>query len=233
MAAAFAGGLGVVTSEAAGVSGSVPGAIAYLASDPTEWLRAGRVVAEGVALMFCLRGVRFVAPLALFAAAALAFAGHSAGVRPSAGAVFTDALHVLSAGVWAGGIVALSTLRPPGGWSGEEGRALLGRFGRVALLAFAITALTGVLRAIAELSGLADLWTTSYGLVLSVKSAGVLAMLVLSALVWRRRLAFARIEAVIAVIVIAATSLLAAYPLPPARVADASAIRETVSVARP
>jgi copper transport protein len=233
LAAAFAGGLGVVTSEAVGVSGSVPGAIAYLASDPTEWLRAGRVVAEGVALLFCLRGVRFVAPLALFAAAALAFAGHSAGVRPPAGAVFTDALHVLSAGVWAGGIIALSTLRPPGGWSGEEGRALLGRFGRVALLAFAITALTGVLRAIAELSGLADLWTTSYGLVLSVKSAGVLAMLVLSALVWRRRLAFARIEAVIAVIVIAATSLLAAYPLPPARVADASAIRETVSVARP
>lgn len=227
LAAAFTGGLGVISVEAFGVAGSLPGAIAYLTADPPGWVRTGRVAAEGVALLFCLRGVRSAAPLAVLAAGALALAGHSAGVRPAAGAIFTDALHVLSAGVWAGGIIALARLRPPGGWNGKEGRALLGRFGRVALLAFAITALTGVLRATAELTRVGDLWATSYGLVLSVKSAGVLAMLVLSALVWRRRMAFARIEAAVAVVVLAATALLAAYPLPPARVADASAISET------
>jgi putative copper export protein len=192
-------------------------------------VRAGRVAAEGLALLFCIRGVPFVGPPAIFAAAALAFAGHAAGVRPAPGAIFTDALHVLSAGVWAGGIVAIATLRPPGGWNGEESRALLDRFGRVALIAFGITALTGVLRAAEELAGIADLWATPYGLVLTAKSTGVLAMLALSLLVWRRRLPVVRAEAAVALLVVAATALLAAYPLPPARVADAAAIRDTFS----
>ena len=104
---------------------------------------------------------------------------------------------------------------------------MLFRFGRVALPAFAITALTGVLRALEELSGVSDLWASSYGLILSAKSAGVLAMVVMSALVWRRGIGFARFEAVVALVVLAATAALAAYPLPPARVADASAIRVT------
>jgi len=229
LAAAFVGGLGVITIEAFDASGSLPGAITYLTGDAPGWVRTGRVAAEGAALIFCLRGVRFAAPLAIFAAAALALAGHSAGVRPAPGAIFIDALHVLSAGVWAGGIIALAALRPPGGWNGEEGRALLARFGRVALIAFAFTALSGVLLATNELTGIGDLWATSYGLVLSAKSAGVLAMFVLSALVWRRRLASVRVEAAVAVAVLAATALLAAYPLPPARVADAGAIRDTAA----
>jgi copper transport protein len=229
IAAAFAGGLGVIAVEAFSAAGSLPGAITYLTGGPPGWVRIGRVAAEGLALLFCLRGVRLVAPMAVFAAAALALAGHSAGVRPAAGAIFTDALHVLSAGVWAGGIITLAGLHPPGGWSGEQGRALLGRFGRVALLAFAITALTGVLRATAELTAISDLWTTSYGLVLSAKAVGVLAMVVLSALAWRRGMTFARAEAVLALAVLAATALLAAYPLPPARAADAAAIRETAA----
>jgi putative copper export protein/methionine-rich copper-binding protein CopC len=229
LAAAFVGGLGVVGVEALGVTGSVPGAIAYLVTDPPGLVRTGRVVAEGLALFFCLRGVPFVAPAAIFAAAALAFAGHAAGVRPAPGAVFTDALHVLSAGAWAGGIIAIALLRPPDGWNGDEGRALLARFGRVALIAFAITALTGVLRATEELTGIADLWATPYGLILAAKSAGVIAMLILSALVWRRRTTAVRVEAAVALVVVAATALLAAYPLPPARVADAAAIRDTAA----
>ena len=229
LAAAFVGGLGVIIIESLDASGSLPGAIAYLTGDAPGWVRTGRVAAEGAALLFCLRGIRFVAPMALVAAAALAFAGHSAGVRPAPGAIFTDTLHVLAAGVWAGGIIALAGLRPPGGWNGVEGRALLARFGRLALVAFALTALSGVLLATNELTGIGDLWATSYGLVLSAKSALVLAMLVLSALVWRRRLASARVEAAVAVAVLAATALLAAYPLPPARVADAGAIRDTTA----
>jgi putative copper resistance protein D len=117
--------------------------------------------------------------------------------------------------MWAGGIIALATLRPLGGWRGEEGRALLDRFSRVAPLAFAITALTGVLRATEELSAVTDLWTTPYGAVLSLKTVGVLVMLVLSWLAWRRGLPVARLEAAIALLVIAATALLAAYPLTP------------------
>jgi hypothetical protein len=60
-----------------------------------------------------------------------------------------------------------------------------------------------------------DLWTTSYGVVLGVKTAGVIVMLLLSWLAWRRGLPVARLEAVIALLVLAATALLAAYPVTP------------------
>ena len=217
LAVALAGGLGVIVVEGLVVGGSPSGAISYLVGGPAGWVRIVRVVAEGAALFVCIRGLRMVAPLAIFATASLAFAGHAAAVQPAAGAIFTDAIHVLSAGVWAGGVVALATLKPPGGWRGEESRALLERFTRVAPLAFAMTALTGVVTATSQLNGISDLWTTPYGLILSVKSAGVLVMLVLSAVAFRRRLAFARVEAVVALAVLGATAVLAAYPLPPAR----------------
>jgi putative copper export protein len=212
LAAAFVGGLGVIVAQALSAGG-----MDFLAGGLPGWVRIARVAAEGGALAACLTGRPFVAPLALFAASAVAFAGHAAGVQPAGGAIFADALHVLSAGVWAGGIMALASLRPPGGWSGEEGRVLLARFGRVALVAFAITALTGVLGATSVLREPSDLWRTSYGLVLSAKSAGVLVMLVLSAWTWRRGFGPVRLEAAIAIFVIAATAILAAYPLPPAR----------------
>jgi putative copper export protein len=122
---------------------------------------------------------------------------------------------VLSAGMWAGGILVLSYLRPPTGWRGGEGRVMLERFGRVAFLAFAITALTGVLRATEELRGLSDLWATQYGLVLSAKTAGVLVMVAMSALVWKRGLPASRAEGVVVLLVLAATALLAAFPMPP------------------
>jgi putative copper export protein len=213
--AALLGGLGVIGAEAFMAGGSLSGAIAYLVGNPAGWVRIARVAAEAGALALCMRGRRAVAPLAIFAAASLAFASHAAELQPPAGPIFADSLHVLSAGVWAGGIMALATLHPPGGWSGEEGRSILWRFGRVALVAFAITAMTGVLDATSALSAPSDLWTTPYGLVLSAKSAGVLVMLVLSALAWRRGFGFVRFEAGIAILVLGTTAVLAASPLPP------------------
>jgi len=178
-AAALAGGLGLLVAA--------PG-----------WAVGVRVAAEGAALLLCVRGVPFVAPPAVFAAAALSVTGHASGP----GAMFADALHTLSAAMWAGGILALASLRPPDGWRSEEARALLERFGRVALIAFGITALTGLLRA-----------TTAYGVVLSLKVAGVFAMLSLS-LVWRRGRPVAGLEGGFAVLVVGATALLAAFPQP-------------------
>ncbi len=198
--AAFVGGLAVITVEGFH-AGALPG-----------WERLARVGAEGLALVFCVRGIRFVAPMALLAAVLLPFAGHAAAVGPGPGAVLGDAVHVISAGMWAGGILALATLNPPGGWRGPEARALLDRFGGVALIAFIVTALTGVLRASDQLHDVSGLWTTSYGVVLALKSVGVGIMLVLSALALRRGLPVARVEAAFAVLVIAATAVLAAFP---------------------
>ncbi|HLQ16578.1 MAG TPA: CopD family protein [Candidatus Eisenbacteria bacterium] len=202
LGAAFLGGLAVVAVDGLH-AGSVPG-----------WASLARVGAEGLAFVFCVRGIPFVAPAAALASALLPFAGHAAAVQPPAGAEFADALHVLSAGLWAGGILALSTLRPPGGWRGAEARMLLDRFAGVALIAFAVTALTGVLRATEQLHGLSDLWQTPYGVVLSLKAVGVGIMLVLSSLGWRRGLPVARIETVLMVVVVAATALLASFPTP-------------------
>lgn len=199
---AFLGGVAVVTVQG------------FHTGSPPGWESLARVAAEGLALMFCLRGVSLVAPAAALAAALLPFAGHAAAVEPAAGAEFADALHVLSAGMWAGGILALATLRPPDGWRGAQARTLLDRFSGVALIAFAVTALTGVLRATEQLHGLGDLWQTTYGAVLALKTVGVGIMLVLSSLAWRRGLPVARVEAALTVLVVAATAVLAAFPTP-------------------
>ncbi len=202
LAAALIGGLGgLIIQTGHGTQPTVMG--------------VAHVAAEGIALGLCVSGRPWVVVPGIFAAASLAFAGHAAVLNPAAGAIFSDALHVLSAGMWAGGILVLSYLRPPGGWRGEEGRDLLVRFGRVAFLAFAITALTGGLRATEELRGLSDLWATPYGVVLSAKTAGVLVMVAMSALVWRRGFRYARAEGVVVLLVVAATAVLAAFPIPP------------------
>ena len=200
LGAAFFGGVAVVTVEALH-AGAIP-----------DWVRVARVAAEGLAFLFCIRSISFVAPAAALAAALLPFGGHAAAVEPAAGAEFADALHVLSAGMWAGGILALATLQPPGGWRGPEARTLLDRFASVALIAFAVTALTGVLRATEQLHGLSDLWETSYGVVLALKAVGVGIMVVLSSLAWRRGVPVARVEAAVMVLVVAATAVLAAFP---------------------
>jgi putative copper export protein len=199
LGAAFAGGLAVISVEA------------LHAGAPPGWERIVRVAAEGLAFVFCIRGISFIAPAAFLAVALLPLGGHAAGVQPPAGAELADVLHVASACIWAGGILALATLQPPGGWRGAEARSLLDRFAGVALIAFAITALTGVLRATEQLHGISDLWSTSYGIVLVLKAVGVGIMLLLS-LAWRRGLPVARAEAGVAVLVVAATAVLAAYP---------------------
>jgi putative copper export protein len=187
-----------------------------------DWLQAGhpnpailvRAAAEGGALGLCIYAGRWVAAPAIIAVLALPFAGHAAAFQPPGGVIFTDAVHVLSAGIWGGGILVLATLHPPDGWGGGEGRAMLQRFGRVAFLAFSITALTGVLRAAAVLPDLSSLWTSPYGTVLLVKTAGVLAMVAISALGWRRGWRYARADGLLVLLVLAASALLAAYPMP-------------------
>ena len=77
--------------------------------------------------------------------------------------------------------------------------------------------MTGVLAAASALSYFSDLWTTPYGVALSLKSAGVLVMVVLSTLAWRRGVGLVRFEAAVAILVLAATAVLAATPIPPGR----------------
>ena len=180
------------------------GGLGLFAGDPT--LPVGiRVAAEGTAWLLCASGRRFAFAPAVLAALVLPLSGHAV----DAGAIFADAVHVLSAAMWLGAILAMTTLRPPGGWRSPEARQLVERFGRVAVIAFGVTALTGFLRATEQLSDINQLWTTAYGVVLVWKVAAVVALIGAS-VAWRRGWASAGTEAVFAVLVVLFTAILAA-----------------------
>ena len=222
---ALVSGTAVVMAEAALAAGSpsLSRIATYLTTGSPGGARVLRVAAEAaaVAASFFASGLTVV-PL-LIALVALAWSGHAAAVDPRWLGIGADAVHVLSAGLWAGGILALATLRPPDGLRGAQGRALLDRFTPVALIAFSVTVAAGALRGFQELNTLSDLIRTSYGLVLFLKILAVAVMAQLSWLAWRRVVGSFKAEAAVAFLVVGLAGVLAAYPLPPSRLAEAEA----------
>jgi copper transport protein len=223
-AAAFFGGLVVVVGEAlsAAPSPSASAIVTYLSTGLPGWSRLARVLLEAVGVLVAWRWPRRAAPFAVGAVVALAAAGHAAAIQPRTWGIGLEAIHLLSAGLWAGGVMSLAIQRPPHGWFGEAGRALLDRFTPPALIAFAVTAGTGVIRGVQEVGGLAALFGSSYGLVLLAKVILVLVMVQLSVLAWRRIAFFRRAETAVTVLAIGAAALLSAFPLPPGRLAEAA-----------
>jgi copper transport protein len=215
LALALVSGIAVVSGEALLASSTLSAAPAFFRTLP-GLARLLRLAFEAAALMFAplLAGAGVNVLLSMVA---LSAAGHAAAIRPALWGIGTNAIHLVAAGMWAGGIIVLVliALRAP------EWRKLLDRFTPFAIPAFLVTVVTGVLRAAQELTGLADLWGSPYGRVIFAKSAGVLVMIPLSVLAWRRVIEKPRAEAIVAGAVIAAAGLLAAFPLPPGRVAEA------------
>jgi copper transport protein len=216
---ALVSGVTVVAGEAASAasSPSPSDVLAYLANGLPGLARGTHLVAEAMALAWAALGPIYALGWLLAALISLAASGHAAAAQPAALSIGVDSLHLVAAGSWAGGILALATIRPPDGWLGTEGRRLLRRFSYVALPAFGVTAVMGFLRATEELSGISDLVESSYGRVLDVKVLAVAGMLPLSVLAWRRLRASPRLEGALALVVVGASALLAAFPLPPAR----------------
>lgn len=93
--------------------------------------------------------------------------------------------------------------------------------------------LLGSIRGWQELASFSDLWTTAYGRVLGLKVALVLGMLPLSLLSWRRQETRPRTEGVLAVGVVLAAGVLAAFPVPPGRGGDAVSPRPAESQGPP
>ena len=196
---------------------------------------------------------RAVAPTALLTAVALygiALGGHAAAADPRALAVGTDWIHLLGAVVWSGGIAQLAWAWLPALRSGGADvrrsviRTVLPRFGRVALPAFVIVAVTGSINALIELGALDALWRTGYGRVLAVKIVLVGAAAAVSYLhAFRLRERLIRVrpgeqmsgrierahrralgcEAPLAAVVVAAAALLVAFPVPPREVRQVAA----------
>lgn len=118
-------------------------------------------IAAAAAAVLATAGLRRVLVLpALVLLAAPVVGGHAFddGVPRIQAAV--DFLHLAGAAAWTGGLAALTL---------TLGSA--SRFSRLALPAVVVIAVTGVLRAVSELTHVSQVWTTGYGRALLVKSA--------------------------------------------------------------
>lgn len=133
--------------------------------------------------------------VAALAAVVLAFfpglTGHaSGGDVPTWLTVPSDALHVLAAGAWMGGLATVLWLEAAWRRRGMLPSSLLPvlvpRFSRVAQGAVALLVVTGVVATWYQLPAWTDLWRTDYGRTLSVKLALVGVVLALGAVNWKR-----------------------------------------------
>lgn len=182
-------------------------------------------------------------PLALAQLLLVALSGHAAGVADSPDLLlFLDWAHLALASVWVGGLIALSLLLPQlaGGWrrpgddvgpgdvhANQVFAPILGQFSRVALVATAGLALTGLYQAVVEVGTFDNLVSTPYGRSLLVKAAIFAVALLLAAfhrftlkpallrparvVATRARRLFQRslpLEAALAIAVLAATGVL-------------------------
>jgi copper transport protein len=155
-------------------------------------------------------------------AVTIAAAGHAA-----AGGLFdlsVDTLHVLTAGLWVGGLAALVVLGRT-----VEPRALH-RFSTLAIASVLTLIATGTLNSLRRLNAVEELWLTSYGLTLAAKLI-VIAGALTAAAVSRRRLHQKRVplrsvrfEVALTLVVLAVTALLSTTAPPPQPVEPTSHI---------
>lgn len=152
------------------------GFVAAAAGAGVEWARVPTSTRYGeamiVAFVAALAGAAgslagssrtLVLPAAVLVAAPPA-GGHALDPGVPRIQVVVDAVHLAAASVWVGGLAALALTLPRGGSAAAR------RFSRIALIAVAVIALTGVLRAVSELSAVGQVFSTGYGRALLVKT---------------------------------------------------------------
>ncbi len=185
-ATALAAGVVIVETRIAGGSISAGAIHAFLLTDTPGLARVGLLVLLVLAVGSVVMAPRYGGVTAALALGELALSGHADSASPRALAILVDWVHLLAGALWLGGIamIAWVWLRRLRGANPELRRAvlaeLLPRFGRVALPAFFVVALTGVLDAYIQLRNPSLLWESSYGRTLLVKSALVGAIALVS-----------------------------------------------------
>ncbi len=223
-AIAFVGTAVSIISTTLVATGSLAAIGAVLASPSGE----ARLVVLAATALGVLLGAR-IPPLAIVLAGVAIFAeaasGHAASSVLPPIAVASFAIHLAAVGVWVYAITASPFAAP-------DLRRALGTFSPYAVGAAVLTAATGVVNAVLELTEPADLVQTAYGLVLVAKSVAFVAMASFGFVhfVWRRRPATSeptlrgpvRAEAGAALIALMLATLLVGFPNPP-RDAEVSA----------
>ena len=85
--------------------------------------------------------------------------------------VSADFAHLTAAAVWLGGLLSLVYVLPHATDQAATRAAVARRFSQAALIAVLVIGVTGIARALTELSAVHQLWSTSYGRALIVKTA--------------------------------------------------------------
>jgi copper transport protein len=181
--------------------------------------------------------------LAGLAAAATIFihveAGHAAASESFRwGQIVAQWAHFAAAGVWLGGLAAL--ILGIRGEPDEPKATAIRRFSTVAAFALAIVAITGVVRALAEVGSWGDLLATSYGRLVLVKAGLLLPLAALGGVNRYRNVPrvgrelrglrrVSRAEVTLAAGVLAAAAALATL-VPPATIPEARALPAAVAV---
>lgn len=192
-----------------------------------------------------VRGIRWrlvTQVAAVVVLASLGLGGHARTGRWAGIALPVDVAHLLGAAVWIGGLVVLAGVVLP--HDDELTPRIAARFSTIAAVAVAVVVATGTFQAVRQVGGLDGLRDTNYGKLLALKVVAVLAIVGLGA--YSRSLVRARVgddpaelddadlhravrrsvlaETVVAVVVVALTSLLVAAD--PARSVEAAAFEQ-------
>jgi copper transport protein len=180
---------------------------------------ASAIAATGAAAAAIAVADRSAAPFGIVLAVLLlpvpSVAGHALDPGRSWLEVPVDILHVTAAAIWVGGLFALVVVVPREGVPPEIVDRAARRFSTIALAAVLAVAVTGAVRALAELSSLSQLWTTSYGRAIVAKTA-IFAVLVGLGAVSRRTVRegagrlrnVVRVELVLALALVVAVAIL-------------------------
>ena len=97
--------------------------------------------------------------------------------QPRVLSVAADLGHIAAASAWLGGLLALVYVVPRAAEDGARRSAAARTFSRTALIAVLVLGATGLTRAVTELNAVSQVWTTSYGRTLIVKTALFLPLL--------------------------------------------------------
>lgn len=243
--------LGLLAAGAAAAAALVEGADAagglspaglrdYLLSNVAGLGRAATVVLVVLAGWLAVRGARAAMVPAVLALGAVAASGHAASATPRVTTIAIDWVHLLAAAAWLGGIALIVvTWGPALHRGGVDGRLAIARqvlpaFGRVALPAFVLVVVTGLVSAVVQLGHPAALWSTAYGRVLLAKM-GLVALIAMASYLHafrlrprllntgsppparseRRHWRLLRAEPLVGAGVVLAVAALATFPLPP------------------
>ncbi|MGI9096993.1 MAG: copper resistance CopC/CopD family protein [Solirubrobacteraceae bacterium] len=247
-------------AEAADAAGSLaPAALRdYLLSNQAGVARVAVVVFLAMAALVWRRLPRIAALAGALAFGAIAASGHASSASPRVPSILNDWLHLLSAAAWLGGIglLALVWARPlrrgDSALRLDVARHVFVPFGRVALPAFVLVSVTGLVSLITQLGHVSALWETDYGRLLTVKVVVVGLIATASAVHAlrlrprllahsgtgverreRRHWRLVRAEPVLGLGVVAVVAFLVAFPLPPRQLGEADEARASAPVCDP